>query len=66
MKVWKLNNALALGAITLAGGLIAQLTAQAPTTQAPVAPALFKTYQAGLREAQWTNKPLFVIFRCER
>lgn len=71
MKIWKSHNAFALGittlgATTLAGGMLTHLTAQAPTTQATIAPPLFKSYQAGLREAQWTNKPLFVIFRCER
>lgn len=70
MKVWQLNGALALGVTVLTGGLLTQLTAQAPID--PVAPAtqgipvIFKDYQAGLQEAKVTDKPLFVVFRCER
>ena len=71
MKVRKFGSALAVGIVTLVGGALTHLTAQAPSNQAPpgqaiLAPVLFKTYQAGVREAQWTNKPLFVVFRCER
>ena len=55
----------------LTGALFTQLMAQAPKdpatppAQAVVEP-LFKDYQAGLREARFTDKPLFVVFRCER
>ena len=71
MKDWKLTSVLALSATTLAGGLLTNLTAQSPLTQSAITqasatPLLFKTYQAGLNEALWTGKPLFVVFRCER
>jgi len=71
MKVQECIAVSALSITTLAGGMLTQLMAQAPkdpssTTQAAVEPVLFKDYQAGLREAKRTDKPLFVVFRCER
>ena len=69
MKVSKLHSVLALGMVTLTGGLLSQLIAQSPqtpTSQVTPIPGLFKDYQTGINEARWTGKPLFVIFRCER
>ena len=70
MKVRKWNSVVVIGIAALTGGLFTQLTAQAPqdpaTTPPAVEPPTFLDYQAGLREALWKDKPLFVIFRCER
>lgn len=72
MKFRNFNGALALGVTMIIGSTLTHLTAQAPKVPAAPAPVsgveppIFKDYQAGLREAGWTDKPLFVIFRCER
>lgn len=72
MKIKQLHGVGALGVTALTGVLLTQLMAQTPkdpatpTTQLFIEPPVFKDYQAGLREAAWKDKPLFVIFRCER
>jgi hypothetical protein len=72
MKLWNLCGMVALGATAVSGLVLTQLPGKSQNAPAfvPVAGAIspveFKDYQSGLAEARLKDKPLFVVFRCER
>ncbi|HEY0072727.1 MAG TPA: hypothetical protein VGB77_01405 [Abditibacteriaceae bacterium] len=72
MKIWNLCGLAALGATVVSGMALTQLPGNSQNAPAfvPAAgaalPVEFKDYQSGLAEARLKDKPLFVVFRCER
>lgn len=71
MKIWNLCGIAALSATVVSGMALTQLPGNSQNAPAfvPLAgasPVEFKDYQSGLAEARLKDKPLFVVFRCER
>lgn len=70
MKIWNLCGAAALSAGFVGSVALTQLPGRTqnvpPAATGAGLPVQFLDYQAGLNEAKLKDKPLFVIFRCER
>ena len=72
MKIWNVYGIAAVGAGVASGLIAMQLPGKSQNTPTfvPLAnaalPVEFKDYQSGLAEARLKDKPLFVVFRCER
>ena len=72
MKLWNLYGMAALGVGAASGLVLTQLPGKSQNASTFIAagnaglPVDFKDYQSGLAEARLKDKPLFVVFRCER